>query len=138
MIFTFVLTGYLPSKENWVKKLMSIVESKLAEARDIRLQLRNKTDVVLNVLDFAGQGAYYASHQTHMRKDAIYIIVFDVSRDLAGRRRDEDYTESSDNKTYLCDRPDTSFSCWTQKGKYHVTLVYFNTHLCMSLTQGIS
>ncbi|XP_056007053.1 uncharacterized protein LOC125648776 isoform X2 [Ostrea edulis] len=125
---TGISGSYLPSKDNWVKKMMSIVKSKLAEARDIRLQLRNKTDVVLNVLDFAGQGAYYASHQTHMRKDAIYIIVFDVSRDLAGRRRDEDYTESSDNKTYLCDRPDTSFSCWTQKDYIHYWLNTIRVH----------
>ncbi|XP_056007575.1 uncharacterized protein LOC125666226 isoform X2 [Ostrea edulis] len=120
--------GHLPSKENWVKKLMPIVESKLAEGRNIGKQLRNKNDVVLNVLDFAGQGAYYASHQAHMRKNAIYIIVYDVSRDLAGRKEDEDSTVSSDNTTYLCDRPDTPFSCWTQQDYIHYWLNTIRVH----------
>lgn len=96
---------------------MSNVEQKLADARDIRTQLRNENDVVLSVLDFAGQGVYYASHQTYMRKDAIYIVVFDVSRDLDEGKGNKDSMMFADDRTYLCDRPHTSFSCWGQKGK---------------------
>ncbi|XP_056006947.1 probable serine/threonine-protein kinase roco6 [Ostrea edulis] len=108
----------VPGK-NLKKNLMSIVQQKLAENLDIGMQLRKKNDVVLNVLDFAGQGAYYASHQTYIRKNAIYVIVFDVSRDLDER------------KVVPFGRPCSLFSCWTQKGKYHITLEHLCTRLCI-------
>lgn len=98
--------------------MMSIVKQALAEKGDIRMQLREKNDIVLNVLDFAGQGAYYASHQTYIRQNAIYIIVFDVSRHLHKRNV---MVPADERNPDLCDRSGTSFSCWNQKGKYHIT-----------------
>lgn len=92
---------------------MSRVQQILTEEQHIERQLRNTDDVVLNALDFAGQGAYYASHQTYIRENAIYVLVFDASREL-------------DQKKEV--PPDGSwplFSNWTQKGKYRITLAYF-------------
>jgi GTPase SAR1 family protein len=91
------------------RNLMLFLKQKKSEEQHIGRQLKKENDIVLDVLDFAGQGAYYATHQTYMRKDAIYIIVFDVSRDLDNAKYGEHAGESN-----ICDR---AFSSWTQKGE---------------------
>jgi hypothetical protein len=98
--------------------------AKLAKEEDIKTQLRNKEYTVLNILDFAGQGAYYASHQTYIRQDAIYIIVFNSSKNLDEKGKEEKeeekfLTRPPDSIFHLCDRDKASFSYWTQKGKCH-------------------
>jgi GTPase SAR1 family protein len=96
-----------------VRKLMSYLKQKKSEEGDIGRQLRKENSVVLDVLDFAGQGAYYATHQTYMRKDAIYIVVFDVSKGLNTVKGGNDSEE-----TTICDK---AFSSWTQRGKCHLS-----------------
>jgi GTPase SAR1 family protein len=93
------------------KKLMAYLNQKRSEEQDIGKQLKNENDIVLDVLDFAGQGAYYATHQTYIRKDAIYIVVFDVSRGLDTAK---DGKDSKSSNIF-----DKAFSSWTQKGKCH-------------------
>ena len=40
--------------------------------------------VEVRILDFAGQYEFYATHQTFLNKNAIYLLVLDMSKDLKG------------------------------------------------------
>ncbi|KAK3736701.1 hypothetical protein QZH41_007453 [Actinostola sp. cb2023] len=39
-------------------------------------------EVIVSIWDFAGQQPYYASHQVFMSQKAVYVLVYDISKDL--------------------------------------------------------
>ncbi|XP_061191779.1 uncharacterized protein LOC133200032 [Saccostrea echinata] len=102
--------------------------------RNLKLRFGNKDDVVLDVLDFAGQGEYYASHQTYIRKDAIFILAIDTSKDFNQRKKHKEREENKSipeavNKNlFLCDRPGVAFTCWSPKDYFYYWLKTIQIH----------
>ncbi|XP_062618758.1 uncharacterized protein LOC134280367 [Saccostrea cucullata] len=101
------------SEDKVEKDILPFIHRKLKEDESILAQLGNKNNIVLDVLDFAGQGAYYASHQTFIREDAIYIIVIDASRSVEEKCGENKEIEVAKNESL--DLSNTSFSNWCQK-----------------------
>jgi len=48
----------------------------------------------VRILDFAGQYEFYATHQTFLNKNAIYLLALDMSKDLKGILTLDDLDES--------------------------------------------
>ena len=47
----------------------------------------------VRILDFAGQYEFYATHQTFLNKNAIYLLALDMSKDLKGILTPDDLDE---------------------------------------------
>jgi len=45
-------------------------------------QKGGERQVYLSFWDYAGQSTYYSTHQAFMSANAVYLIVFDLSKDL--------------------------------------------------------
>ncbi|XP_045167059.2 probable serine/threonine-protein kinase roco6 [Mercenaria mercenaria] len=58
----------------------------------------NEQSIHVNIWDFGGQFIYYATHQIFHSKDAIYLLVFDLTKDLDSIIEDDDFP---DQKTDL-------------------------------------
>lgn len=69
--------------------------------------------MMLSLLDFAGQSAYYACHHIFFSPRVFFILVVDMSKDL-------DKTPAQ-----ACNEPDLIYSSWTYAGTKNVLL-----HLC--------
>lgn len=69
--------------------------------------------MMLSLLDFAGQSAYYACHNIFFSPRVFFILVVDMSKDL-------DKTPAQ-----ACNEPDLIYSSWTYAGTKNVLL-----HLC--------
>lgn len=69
--------------------------------------------MMLSLLDFAGQSAYYACHHIFFSPRVFFILVVDMSKDL-------DKTPAQ-----ACNEPDLIYSTWTYAGTKNVLL-----HLC--------
>lgn len=69
--------------------------------------------MMLSLLDFAGQSAYYACHHIFFSPRVFFILVVDVSKDL-------DKTPAQ-----ACNEPDLIYSSWTYAGTKNVLL-----HFC--------
>ncbi|XP_062587797.1 uncharacterized protein LOC134249459, partial [Saccostrea cucullata] len=119
------------------KSFITLLEEELEE-RKLKLRFGNKDDVVLDVLDFAGQGEYYASHQTYIRKDAIFILLVDTSKDVNKRTEQQErkgnlsIQKTVDKKIFLCDRPGVAFHCWSPKDYFYYWLKTIQIHGGMS------
>ncbi|XP_062599299.1 uncharacterized protein LOC134260769 [Saccostrea cucullata] len=62
---------------------------------------------LITLLDFAGQCAYYASHQIYLSPMAFYIFVVDMSKQI---------DKTADEET--CDQKDTIFEGWEYRDYY--------------------
>ncbi|XP_060557317.1 uncharacterized protein LOC132717775 isoform X2 [Ruditapes philippinarum] len=62
----------------------------------------NDNSINFNIWDFGGQFIYYATHQIFHSRDAIYLLVFDLTKDLDSIVEDEDFPDRKFNmKTCL-------------------------------------
>lgn len=66
--------------------------------------------MMLSLLDFAGQSAYYACHHIFFSPRAFYILVVDMSKDL------------DDLATQACKDNDLIYSNWTYAGTFNIFL----------------
>lgn len=69
--------------------------------------------MMLSLLDFAGQSAYYACHHIFFSPRVFFILVVDMSNDL------------DKAPTQACNEPDLIYSSWTYAGTNNVLL-----HFC--------
>ncbi|XP_025110037.1 uncharacterized protein LOC112573680 isoform X2 [Pomacea canaliculata] len=56
--------------------------------------LQKDKTVVLNIWDFAGQAAYYTTHQVFLTSRAVYVIVFNLCDDFIFPSEDDDQNEN--------------------------------------------
>lgn len=73
-----------------------ITEAMVNKMDDITFYVKNNKEtmqdeglVECGIWDFAGQKEYYATHQTFLTTDAIYVIVADMTDDLEALRYDD-------------------------------------------------
>lgn len=66
--------------------------------------------MMLSLLDFAGQSAYYACHHIFFSPRAVYILVVDMSKNL------------NDLAKHACTETDLIYSHWTNAGTSNVFL----------------
>ncbi|XP_060589621.1 probable serine/threonine-protein kinase roco6 [Ruditapes philippinarum] len=63
---------------------------------------QNGNGINVNIWDFGGQFIYYATHQIFHSRDAIYLLVFDLTKDLNSIVEDEDFPDKKfDMRTCL-------------------------------------
>ncbi|XP_053375694.1 uncharacterized protein LOC123534022 [Mercenaria mercenaria] len=91
--------------ENIVKKskktILSVKEKETFSRELNRRKLQSSTkatQTLFDIWDFGGQHIFYATHTLFHSKNAIYLLVFDLSLDLQSVIVDEDFPEESDDK----------------------------------------
>ncbi|XP_053376495.1 uncharacterized protein LOC123535278 [Mercenaria mercenaria] len=93
--------------ENIVKKskktILSVKEKEFQtfsrEFNKRKLQSSTKaTQTLFDIWDFGGQHIFYATHTLFHSKNAIYLLVFDLSVDLKSVSVDEDFPKESDDQ----------------------------------------
>ncbi|XP_060580261.1 uncharacterized protein LOC132737045 [Ruditapes philippinarum] len=72
--------------------LLSEFTEKLKDENNYTLD-KNENSININIWDFGGQFIYYATHQIFHSRDAIYLLVFDLTKDLDSMVHDEDFPD---------------------------------------------
>ena len=73
---------------------------------DLLTDASKEGKLLLSILDFGGQCAYYACHQVYLSRRAFYLLVLNMAK-----RFDEKVDPS------LCEQEGTMFTDWTYGGK---------------------
>ncbi|XP_045171411.2 uncharacterized protein LOC123533695 [Mercenaria mercenaria] len=60
--------------------------------------IAKETETLFDIWDFGGQHVFYATHTLFHSKNAIYLLVFDLSLDLKNVIVNEDFQEESEDK----------------------------------------
>lgn len=88
-------------------------EQQTFDIENYTASVKEENVMMLSLLDFAGQSAYYACHHIFFSPRVFFILVVDMSKDL------------DKTPTQACTEPDLVYSCWTYAGTNNVLL-----HFC--------
>ena len=59
---------------------------KATDGIDVHTWILNNEEIAFSLWDFAGQQLYYTSHQLFLSERAIYLVVFNITKDLSETR----------------------------------------------------
>ncbi|XP_060589589.1 uncharacterized protein LOC132744824 [Ruditapes philippinarum] len=76
-------------------KAVDLLSEFTEKLKDENYNVSNQNDngINVNIWDFGGQFIYYATHQIFHSRDAIYLLVFDLTKDLDSIVEDEDFPD---------------------------------------------
>ncbi|XP_060604849.1 uncharacterized protein LOC132757552 [Ruditapes philippinarum] len=127
-----------------VHKLVDKKFSQIAKDQEKELQRRflnhlrddkdcNDQDVLLaNIWDFGGQFIYYATHQIFHSKDAIYLLVFDLTKDLDAIIIDCDFPDRQEKMRnsllFWVNSIQAYVGCDTSRENVKPTIILVGTH----------
>ncbi|CAC5386289.1 unnamed protein product [Mytilus coruscus] len=73
------------------KKITEQMNAILAEVKKDQDRMTSESLVECGLWDFAGQKDYYATHQTFLNPHAIYLLVANISEDIAATEEDKNF-----------------------------------------------
>ncbi|XP_060596531.1 uncharacterized protein LOC132750553 [Ruditapes philippinarum] len=89
------ISGLIASGENTSSEAnieASFIEKKSSLLKEKMNMPLNQT-LTANIWDFGGQFIYYATHQIFHSRDAIYLLVFDLTKDLKESIKDKEFPD---------------------------------------------